>query len=79
MIVEGYTAHLYCDRYYDGAEKRIGHPFGIRTNPWQVSGASKKEVHQIIKRHGWIVHKDGRVSCRKCLQEKRPFQDDVDV
>lgn len=79
MIVEGYSAHLYCDRHYDGDEPRVGHQWGLTTNPWEVSGATKKEVHAIIRRLGWKVHKDGRVSCRRCLEEKRPFQDDGDV
>ena len=73
MIVEGYTAHLYCDRDYDGDDFRIGHPHGMATNPWEVAGYDKKEVRRKIKNAGWVVHQDGRVSCRKCLAEKRPF------
>lgn len=76
MIVEGYTAHLYCDRDYDSlnSEFRIGHPHGLATNPWEVTGYNKADVHRQIKNAGWVIHKDGRVSCRKCLAEKRPFK-----
>lgn len=69
MIVDCYTADIYCDCC---KKWERDHPHGPGPHPEQFTGRNRREVMRDARKEGWMFRKK-KCRCKKCSEEGRSF------